>query len=97
MRAFVGGEDVGTGLACHGLDVDEVAVEVIDYQHVGVAGDGWLNESGGQVGEDFSGVGGEVGVNEMEFVVDGFGVGVVAGGRGVIGLVGEGGEAVGAW
>ena len=87
MRAFVGGEDVGAGFACHGFDVDEVAVVVIDYQHVGVAGDGGLNESAGQVGEDFPGVGGEVGVDEMEFVVGGFGVGVVGGGRGVIELV----------
>ena len=74
MRAFVGGEDVGARFAGHGLNVYEVAVIVVDYQHVGVPGDGWLDEAAGEVSENFAGVGGEVGVDEVEFVVGGFDV-----------------------
>ncbi len=75
MCNFVGCEDVGAGLTCHGFDVNEVAVVFIHNQHVGAAG---------EVGEDFAGVGGKVGIEEMQFVVGGLGVGV---GWRVVGVV----------
>ena len=84
MCTFVGGENVGAGLACHGFDVNKVAVVVVDDQHVGVARDGWLDESAGEVGEDFAGVGGKVGIKEMQFVVGGLSVGL---GWRVVGIV----------
>jgi hypothetical protein len=75
--------------------VNKVAVVVINYQHVGVAGDGRLNEAAGEVGEDFAGVGGKVGIKEMQFVVGGLSVGL---GWRVVGIVVcKGGEVIGAW
>ena len=65
MGSFVCGEDFGAGFAGHGFHVNEIAVVVVDDQHVGVAGDGWLNEASGEVGEKFSSVGGEIGVDEV--------------------------------
>ncbi len=75
--------------------MNKVADIVINYQHVGVAGDGRLDKAAGEVGEDFSGVGGKVGIEEVQFVVGGLGVGV---GWHVVGIfLCEGGEVIGAW
>ena len=76
--------------------MDEVAIVVVDYEHVGVARDGGLDEAAGKVREDFAGVRGEVGIDEVEFVVGRFGVVVVDGvERVVVVVVLEGGEGVG--
>ncbi len=73
MGAFAGGND------CHGFDVDEVAVLIVDFEKIGVAAGRWLYKTVGEVGEDFACVGGKVGVDEVEFVVGGFEVGGVIG------------------
>ena len=63
VGAFVGGEDFGASLRFHGLDVDEVAVIVVDDQHVAVAVGGGLDEATSEVGEDLTGRRCEVGVD----------------------------------
>ena len=72
MGTLVCFEDLGAGFFGHRLHVNEVAVVVVDNQHVCVPGDGGLDEAAGEVGEDFAGVGSKVGVNEMELVVGRF-------------------------
>ena len=53
----------------------KIAVVVVDDQHVGMAGDGGLDDASGEIGEDLAGVRGKVGKEEAEFVVGGFLVG----------------------
>ena len=64
-QGFVGalesGEDFVAGLASHGLDMDVVAVVVVEDQHVGVAGAGRLDEATSKVGEELACGGGAVG------------------------------------
>ena len=72
MDSFVCGEDFGACFAGHGLHVYVIAVIIVDDQHVGVAGNGGLDEASREIAEDFAGVRGEVGVDEVEFVVGGF-------------------------
>ena len=54
MGAFVGGEDGGARFVGHWLDVDEIAIVVVDYEHVGVAARGWLDEAAGEVAKDLA-------------------------------------------
>ena len=78
--------------------MDEIAIIVVDYEHIGIASDGRLDEAASKVREDFAGVRGEIGIEEVEFVVGGFGVFVVDGvGRVVVVVVAilEGSEGVG--
>ena len=65
MGASVGREDLGAGFGSHGLDVNVVAVKVVDDEHVAVAFGGGLDETTGEVGEYLAGGGGEVGVDEV--------------------------------
>ena len=73
--------------------MDEVAVLVVYNQNVGVVGDGELDEASGEIGEDLAGVRGEVGKEEVEFVVGGFlvgGCGCVVCGVGGVGFIDDG-------
>jgi hypothetical protein len=62
--AAVGRQNLGTGTIFHGFDVDEVAIVVIDYKHVCVAGAGGGHKASCEVRKDFSG--GFVGIGIQE-------------------------------
>jgi hypothetical protein len=49
VGSFVGWEDFRAGMILHLLDVDEVAVKVVEDEYVGIAGAGQL-EKGAVVG-----------------------------------------------
>ena len=55
VGALVGSEDGGTFLVRHGFNVDEVAVVVVEDEHVAVAARGGVEEASGKVGEDLAG------------------------------------------
>jgi hypothetical protein len=52
--ALVGSKDGGSGAAGHGLDVDIVAVIIVEYQQVGVAGTGGAEKAAHLVSVDVS-------------------------------------------
>jgi hypothetical protein len=54
-------------LVGHGLDMNEVAVVVVDYQHVAVAAGGGVEEAASEVGEGLACGAGEVGVDVVGF------------------------------
>ena len=87
-QGFVGalesGEDFVAGLASHRLDMNVVAVVVVEDQHVGVAGAGRLDEAAGEIGKELAGGGGAVGEESVR--ADGLG----RWGRAVVGVAGRG-------
>jgi len=60
VGSLIGGEDGRTFLVWHGFDVDEVAVVIVEDEHVGVATGGRVEEASSLVGEDLAGDVGEV-------------------------------------
>jgi hypothetical protein len=55
---FVGWEDFRAGAVLHGLNMDEVAVTVVEGEYVGVAGTRWPENSAGGIGVDLAHVAG---------------------------------------
>ena len=55
VRAFVGGEDFWSCFVFHWLDMDEIAIVFVEYEHVAVAVGGGLEEASSLVGEDLAG------------------------------------------
>jgi hypothetical protein len=75
------GKNFGAGFALHRLDMDVVAVVVVENQHVGVARAGWLDEAATEIGDELAGCGGAMGVDGMRaHRLDGWRVMVVGGG-----------------